>query len=785
MNLNPLVWFGLLLAKDALSLGWGIQKGVKTAPRHHLNLSPYEILQSSSTPSDVYTIALHELQDLESEPLCHRIAARLLVGNCQLLDGKDEATILTDSGRQIRDFVDSYAASMAICDLERGRFDIPSACERFREPVLVQLPHSDQAQLHVTAHEIDNCLSGLASENSAWSTWVSYRHKALRFCEAARADQEKAQNILLYQRLTKVLAKLTHSVEVEIQKHMENLEIRLQKASDAVEGLEPEIDRLRNKLARVEDYVSYDLEHALKKSGDSINTGLHDATNLQQLLAVAIQTILDGTSHVAAIQESSVQLAKQNEEGMDRWSASMATAAATVMALGNQIESSRLDLQGLSARQQSLAEGLDRLTSVADDLSSKHEDHSHALDEAKNKADEILDTLQGVAVSATIIEEASHSYFQGIGIRGWVPYIVSPIATLLLGSYGLAPSALRNLGLVALGEVLGFSVTHLNRITVPDPSGSGAMSANAYGSQVSPEHLRQSGMEAPTTRHFIRYILGRKIQGREKWIAVPPRPWLPYVLQDTDAVERTTRPPMRNELYRRFGYSLGISPYLPYGHAAYQDGRADGLCSPGFDSLFEPRVANGGRPEAEHSDNHNRNNRGVVKRTVDDFEKEDNTTVFVGSLKGPITREKLRAAFRWCGKIVLVKVYPTSGFVYFLHRRDAEKAMEAMQGFPIHGSRIRLSWGKAEDKARLRDNKGVTGAAKTVTGILGNTVSGVSHTVGGVVGGATRGVGETVNGLTGGVGRPVGDGIASVGTGVENGLGDVAKGARDAGNWKR
>jgi hypothetical protein len=111
-------------------------------------------------------------------------------------------------------------------------------------------------------------------------------------------------------------------------------------------------------------------------------------------------------------------------------------------------------------------------------------------------------------------------------------------------------------------------------------------------------------------------------------------------------------------------------------------------------------------------------------------------------------------------------------------------------------------------------DKGVTGAAKTVTGILGNTVSGVSNTVGGVVGmgpsfpspltaerrvslqvsqqlifeptgGATRGLGETVNGLTGGVARPVGDGLANVGTGVENGLSDVAKGSRDAGNWKK
>lgn len=39
--------------------------------------------------------------------------------------------------------------------------------------------------------------------------------------------------------------------------------------------------------------------------------------------------------------------------------------------------------------------------------------------------------------------------------------------------------------------------------------------------------------------------------------------------------------------------------------------------------------------------------------------------------------------------------------------------------------------------------------------------------------------------MTGGVGRPLGDGLASVGTGVENGLADVAKGARDAGNWKK
>lgn len=110
-----------------------------------------------------------------------------------MLEGKDEATVLTDSGRQVRDFVDFYAASLAICDLERGNFIIPAECTRFREGSLSQLPVPQQHQLHVSPKEIDSCLAGLAKSDSAWSTWVSYRHKALRFCEAARADNEKSE----------------------------------------------------------------------------------------------------------------------------------------------------------------------------------------------------------------------------------------------------------------------------------------------------------------------------------------------------------------------------------------------------------------------------------------------------------------------------------------------------------------------------------------------------------------------------------------------------------------
>jgi hypothetical protein len=167
-----------------------------SGPMVQTGASPSELLQPRNRQSDFYEVALKELQDLESEPLCHRVAARLLVNNCQLVDGKDEASVLTDSGRQIRDFIDSYAASLAICDLERGSFAIPSQCVKFREPALTQLALVGQPQLHVSTTEIDRCLTSLATSDSAWNTWVSYRHKALRFCEAARGDNEKGKLVL-------------------------------------------------------------------------------------------------------------------------------------------------------------------------------------------------------------------------------------------------------------------------------------------------------------------------------------------------------------------------------------------------------------------------------------------------------------------------------------------------------------------------------------------------------------------------------------------------------------
>ncbi|CAK5269664.1 unnamed protein product [Mycena citricolor] len=78
-----------------------------------------------------------------------------------------------------------------------------------------------------------------------------------------------------------------------------------------------------------------------------------------------------------------------------------------------------------------------------------------------------------------------------------------------------------------------------------------------------------------------------------------------------------------------------------------------------------------------------------------------NTTVFVGGLSPLIQEDTLKSFFMPFGEIHYVKV-PVGkhcGFVQFVRKADAERAIEKMQGYHIGGSRIRLSWGRSQYKA--------------------------------------------------------------------------------------
>jgi len=118
------------------------------------------------------------------------MAAQLLINNCRGLEDIDEHDNAKQRLYLQRDHVESFACSLAICDMERARSPIPKACSPFTSSSLRRAARDANPKLEVSTDEVRDCLHALTTTNH-WSTWLSYRDNALLFCRAARVDIEK------------------------------------------------------------------------------------------------------------------------------------------------------------------------------------------------------------------------------------------------------------------------------------------------------------------------------------------------------------------------------------------------------------------------------------------------------------------------------------------------------------------------------------------------------------------------------------------------------------------
>eukprot|EP00878_Enallax_costatus_P024240 GHUV01025853.1.p1 GENE.GHUV01025853.1~~GHUV01025853.1.p1 ORF type:complete len:263 (-),score=106.91 GHUV01025853.1:196-984(-) len=77
-----------------------------------------------------------------------------------------------------------------------------------------------------------------------------------------------------------------------------------------------------------------------------------------------------------------------------------------------------------------------------------------------------------------------------------------------------------------------------------------------------------------------------------------------------------------------------------------------------------------------------------------------NTTLFIGGLSAGVSEDQLRAIFQNFGDVVYTKIPQGKGcgFVQFVNRPDAERAMAEMNGQIVGSSAIRISWGRSTSR---------------------------------------------------------------------------------------
>ncbi|KQJ84715.1 hypothetical protein BRADI_5g22410v3 [Brachypodium distachyon] len=84
----------------------------------------------------------------------------------------------------------------------------------------------------------------------------------------------------------------------------------------------------------------------------------------------------------------------------------------------------------------------------------------------------------------------------------------------------------------------------------------------------------------------------------------------------------------------------------------------------------------------------------------------NNTTIFVGGLDPNVTEDALKQVFAPYGEVIHVKipVGKRCGFVQFVNRPSAEQALQMLQGTPIGGQNVRLSWGRSPSNKQAQES---------------------------------------------------------------------------------
>ena len=134
------------------------------------------------------------------------------------------------------------------------------------------------------------------------------------------------------------MAKLSNGVDAELQDRMDDIDKRARRAAEKLQHLGPQINQIQDGLAGIFDFISTDIGYNVQAYSKAARDGIEDATNLQRLLEVLINTVLDGHSRAAAAHKDSLDLfAKDANNEMEPLKAVISSAVASSVALQTQI----------------------------------------------------------------------------------------------------------------------------------------------------------------------------------------------------------------------------------------------------------------------------------------------------------------------------------------------------------------------------------------------------------------------------------------------------------------
>ena len=160
------------------------------------NFNPKELLEFRKP--EFYNEALVRLARLEDQPLCHRVAAQLLMKNCRGLDGIDKQTYQLNSDQTQKHHIEAFTASLTVCEMEEVSFSVPEACLPFSSTAIFNQAR-DIGHFKVSREQTIECKTAIHQNPSNQHIWSNFVTSATVFCRAASSELE---NGMLFSHIT-------------------------------------------------------------------------------------------------------------------------------------------------------------------------------------------------------------------------------------------------------------------------------------------------------------------------------------------------------------------------------------------------------------------------------------------------------------------------------------------------------------------------------------------------------------------------------------------------------
>ncbi|RKF53139.1 hypothetical protein GcC1_224024 [Golovinomyces cichoracearum] len=434
--LNTIIWQGA-----AEKLAWTGIKGKPSILEKLSSLDPRELLELKTPRPNIYVQATLELKRLCDRPICHRMAAYLLMNNCKGLNEIDKQNYSFNRGQLQQDQVDAFAATLTICDLERAKFDVPKICLHFTSASLMKAAKS-RSDLEFSSKEVNDCLQGLGKNAKHWATWLSYRDSALLFCRAAN------ESISLHRELTAIMKDFSKELHLDLEQLRNNMAVHKSSIESVFQKINEGAGEWKSKFEKIFSEVSrniIDIHQELNKiSQENVNARLKAKEDFSMILKDSAQISQDHRHHMRQV---AIEQSKQHKNLKDSLSSSEVHA--------NIIKNALIVMQEWMLRLQERQDNIDRKTQVFEthliNTSMLLQGHAQELEKVSSAAQDINQNLERASLTTSSLLQSQKSSLS------WklISILTSTLMTLILGNCSLRVNYTACIILIFSGFIAG------------------------------------------------------------------------------------------------------------------------------------------------------------------------------------------------------------------------------------------------------------------------------------------------------------------------------------------